>query len=117
MYSFGVVLLEIISGQQPYIISTERIHIVKWVSLKVQTGDIRNIIDPSLQGNFDINVAWKIVEVAMSCTSYNAEERITMSNVVMQLKQGLAMDEQSGLPYMSDVNSFPSYTQHSPSAR
>ena len=68
MYSFGVVLLEIISGQQPYIISAERIHIVKWVSSKVQTGDIRNIIDPSLRGNFDINVAWKIVEVAMSCT-------------------------------------------------
>ena len=46
-----------------------------------------------------------------------------MSNVVLQLKQGLAMDEsqdaleQSGPPYMSDVNSFPSYAQHSPSAR
>ena len=123
MYSFGVVLLEIISGQQPYIISAERIHNVKWVSSKVQTGDIINIIELRLQGNFDINVAWKIVEVAMSCTSDNAEERITMSNVVVQLKQGLEMDEfqnaveRSSPPWMTDVNSFPSYTQHSPSAR
>ena len=122
MYSFGVVLLEIISGLQPYIISAERIHIVKWVSSKVQTGDIRNIIDPRLHGNFDIYVAWKIVKVAMSCTSDNAEERITMSNVVVQLKQGLAMDEsqnaleQSSPPYTSEVNSFLSYTQHSSSA-
>ena len=113
--------MEIISGQQPCIISPERIHIVKWVSLKVHTSDIKNIVDPSLQGNFDINVAWKIVEVSMSCTSENAEERITMSNVVVQLKQGLAMDEsqnvleQSGPPYLSDINTS-SYAQHSPSA-
>ena len=89
--------------------------------MKVQTSDFRNIIDPSLHGNFDINVAWKIVKVAISYTSDNAEERITISNVVVQLKQGLEMDEsqnaleQSGPPYLSDVNTSPSCAQHSPS--
>ena len=83
MYSFGVVLLEIIFGHQPYIISAERIHIVKWVSLKVEPRDIRNIIDLSLQGNFGINVALKVVEAAMSCTSNNVEERTRMSILVL----------------------------------
>ena len=88
-----MVLLEILTGQPPFVISTEKTHIIKWVSLKLPAGDIRNIIDPTLQGQFNINMAWKITEVAMSCTSTNIEERISMSNVVMQLKQCLEMDD------------------------
>ncbi|CAA6667142.1 unnamed protein product [Spirodela intermedia] len=72
VYSFGIVLLEIMT---------------------VQSGDIINIIDSRLQGYFDINMAWKIIEVAMSCTSTTSEERMTMSEVVMELKQCLNINE------------------------
>ena len=89
VYSFGVVLLEILTGQPPYVVSMEKTHIVQWVALKLQEGDIGNIIDPSLEGHFDESVARKMMEVALSCTSTSAERRITMSNAVVQLKQCL----------------------------
>ncbi|CAA7404342.1 unnamed protein product [Spirodela intermedia] len=89
VYSFGIVLLEIITGQPLYQNSMEKTHIVKWIHSKVQNGDINNIIDPKLQGDFDINMAWKVVEIAMSCTSTTLEERMTMTDVMVQLKECL----------------------------
>ncbi|CAA6675608.1 unnamed protein product [Spirodela intermedia] len=71
----------------------EKTHIVKWIHSKVQNGDINNIIDPKLQGDFDINMAWKVVEIAMSCTSTTLEERMTMTDVMVQLKECLDVKE------------------------
>ncbi|CAA7404334.1 unnamed protein product [Spirodela intermedia] len=103
VYSFGIVLLEIITGQPPYQKSIEKTHIVKWVHSKVDRGDIMSIIDPRLQGDFNINMTWKIVEIAMSCTSTTLEERITMSNVVTQLKECVEVNESHNV--LGGVNS------------
>ena len=35
----------------------------------VDKGDIQNIVDPRLQGNFNVNSAWKVIEIAMACVS------------------------------------------------
>ncbi|KAJ0075964.1 hypothetical protein Patl1_33914 [Pistacia atlantica] len=37
------------------------------VILVIERGDIRNLVDPRLQGQFNDNAAWKIAEIAMSC--------------------------------------------------
>ncbi|KAH6798250.1 hypothetical protein C2S52_022804 [Perilla frutescens var. hirtella] len=56
VYSFGVVLLVVVTGQ-PAI--AEGTHITQRIAPKIRNGDIRGIVDPRLQGNYDINVAWK----------------------------------------------------------
>ncbi|XP_020528675.1 probable leucine-rich repeat receptor-like protein kinase At2g28990 [Amborella trichopoda] len=55
VYSFGIVLLELISGQPAIILEEERLHIVHWVTPKIKTGDIVSVVDPRLQGEYDIN--------------------------------------------------------------
>ena len=47
MYSFGVVLLELITGQPPAVpvTGTESIHIAHWVRQKLSMGNIENIVD------------------------------------------------------------------------
>ncbi|KAF8388901.1 hypothetical protein HHK36_025582 [Tetracentron sinense] len=46
VYSFGIVLLELITGLPAFIkTSSERIHIVQWVSPMLARGEIRNIAD------------------------------------------------------------------------
>ncbi|XP_078442895.1 putative LRR receptor-like serine/threonine-protein kinase At1g05700 [Wolffia australiana] len=107
VYSFGIVLLEILTGQPPYMGSAEKTHIVKWVRTRVEAGDINNIVDPNLHGDFEVNEAWKMVEVAMSCTAASSTERMPMGDVVMALKQCIEIN-------VPDYGIQPVYSDKSP---
>ncbi|KAG2722804.1 hypothetical protein I3760_02G143400 [Carya illinoinensis] len=90
VYSFGIILFELISGR-PAIIrgSMEDTHILKWVIPLIERGDIQNIVDPRLEGEFNTNSAWKAAEIAMSCTLPTAIQRPDMSQVSIELKECL----------------------------
>ena len=90
--SFGVVLLEINTGRPAISKTPEKVHLIKWVSSMLERGDVKNIVDPRLDGDPDINSVWKAIEVAMICVSPTSIERPTMTYVVMELKQCLAME-------------------------
>ncbi|XP_068500743.1 LRR receptor-like serine/threonine-protein kinase IOS1 [Phaseolus vulgaris] len=92
VYSFGVVLLEIITGQQVIARNEERSNIIEWVRSLVAIGDIKAIVDSRLEGDFDINSAWKAVEIAMACVSLRPNQRPIMSVVVFELKETLATE-------------------------
>ncbi|GMN67980.1 hypothetical protein TIFTF001_037039 [Ficus carica] len=93
VYSFGVVILQIITSR-PAITRTndERDHISNWVQSMVANGDIKGIVDPRLQGDFDINSVWKAVEIAMASLSPTAAKRPNMSQVVIELRECLASE-------------------------
>ncbi|KAK3220068.1 hypothetical protein Dsin_014038 [Dipteronia sinensis] len=93
VYSFGVVLLEIITSR-PVIIKgpDEHVHLSQWVSSMLAEGDIRNIVDPSLSGDFDNNSAWKVVELALACAFHSSSERPTMTEIVTELNSCLAFE-------------------------
>ena len=55
-------------------------------------GDIKSIVDTRLRGNFNINSAWKVVEIAMACVSTTSAKRPTMNQVVVELKECLASE-------------------------
>ncbi|TXG46509.1 hypothetical protein EZV62_027989 [Acer yangbiense] len=57
-----------------------------------QEGDIKNVVDPRLQGDFDMNSAWRAVEVAMACVSQTSAKRPTMNQVVIDLNESLAIE-------------------------
>ncbi|XP_022723769.1 probable LRR receptor-like serine/threonine-protein kinase At1g05700 [Durio zibethinus] len=94
VYSFGVILFELITGLPAIIrISAEdSINLLQWVSPIIQKGDIRNIVDPKLQNDFNVNTAWKAVEIAMSCVLPNSMQRPDMSHVFAELKECLALE-------------------------
>jgi len=92
VYSFGVVLLEIITSRPAIQRSQERTHISRWVSLMLAKGDIKSIVDTKLHGNFNINSAWKVVEIAMACVSPTSAKRPNMSQLVAELKESLATE-------------------------
>lgn len=94
MYSFGVVLLEIITGHPVISKSVENgnTHVSQWVSSMLDIGDVRSTVDPRLKGDFEINSVWKAVEIAMACVSSNANRRPFMNQVVMELNECLATE-------------------------
>ncbi|XP_019193335.1 PREDICTED: putative leucine-rich repeat receptor-like protein kinase At2g19210 isoform X2 [Ipomoea nil] len=89
VYSFGVVLLEIITGRNP-LGESDNIYVVKWVTTMLEdNGDIASIVDPRLVENFDINSAWKVVELGMACVEHDSANRPTMASVASELKMCL----------------------------
>ncbi|XP_023000308.1 LRR receptor-like serine/threonine-protein kinase IOS1 [Cucurbita maxima] len=94
VYSFGVTLLEMVSCK-PVISKSQgqdSVHIIKWVGSMAAQGDIMNIVDPILKGEYSMNSVRKALEVAMACVSVNAGRRPTMSQVVKELKSCLAAE-------------------------
>ncbi|WOH14556.1 hypothetical protein DCAR_0934076 [Daucus carota subsp. sativus] len=92
VFSFGVVLLAIITGRPAISRSEDGTHIVQWVESIVQDGDVKQVVDSRLEGKFDVNCAWKAVELAMTCASRTSSTRPTMNAVVIELKECLALE-------------------------
>ena len=91
VYSFGIVLLQIITGRAAIEKSLIRTHIASWIKSMISTGDVTKIVDPRLNGHFDVNSAWKILELAMDCLHDESIKRPTMNQVVSDLEHCLVL--------------------------
>ncbi|XP_057950886.1 PTI1-like tyrosine-protein kinase At3g15890 [Malania oleifera] len=91
VYSFGILLLEIISAKRPIgkLPSGAKIHILKWAAPFVRKGAFDRIVDPRLQGRFDRAQMKSAVLTAMRCTDDDPQKRPSMAEVVEWLKGGL----------------------------
>ncbi|XP_024007358.1 probable LRR receptor-like serine/threonine-protein kinase At4g20450 isoform X2 [Eutrema salsugineum] len=83
---FGIVLLEIITSLPVIHQTREKPHIVEWVGFKLTNGDIENIVDPSLGGDYSSSSMWNALELAMSCVTPSSSGRPNMSQVSGELK-------------------------------
>lgn len=92
VYSYGVVLLEILTGMQP---TDDRIpggiHIVEWVrrELRRPTARAADLLDELLRNQTDLIVQEmvQVLSVALLCVNPVPKERPTMRDVVALLKE------------------------------
>ena len=68
-------------------------YIVNWVKSMVAEGNIEKLIDPRLHGDYDINTAWKVVELALTCVDSISSKRPTINDVVTDLKSCLKAEK------------------------
>nr|XP_027126683.1 LRR receptor-like serine/threonine-protein kinase isoform X2 [Coffea arabica] len=92
VFSYGVVLLEIITGKKPVDPSfpAEHQHLIQWVRDHLKSKkDPVDIIDQKLQGHPDTQIQEMLqaLGIALLCTSNRAEDRPTMKDVVALLKE------------------------------
>ncbi|KAJ7963102.1 putative Protein kinase [Quillaja saponaria] len=94
IYSFGIVLLEMITGRKAIIrdLGPAPIHIIQWVSLNFGRMDIGRIVDPRIQGSYNISSAGKAIEIAMACVHSTAIQRPNASLVYSELKECLKIE-------------------------
>ncbi|TVU20515.1 hypothetical protein EJB05_36727, partial [Eragrostis curvula] len=93
VYSFGIVLLEVITGQPPILQHPQATHIVQWVRQRLTQGDIEDVVDKRMQGDYNVNVVWKAVDVALKCTAQEPTQRPTMTIVVACLQECIKIEE------------------------
>ncbi|CAK9200256.1 unnamed protein product [Sphagnum troendelagicum] len=122
VYGFGVVLLEIISGRMPIdstLPNRNAWNLCEWVRSNLQAGNIDKILDPIVKAsNPQIDVLWKVAEIAIQCVEPKSIHRPTMTKVVEELRaailqEGLNSSEYSqndtyGIQdeYGSQINAF-----------
>ncbi|VAH22185.1 unnamed protein product [Triticum turgidum subsp. durum] len=92
VFSFGVVLLEIITGQPHILNDPEPTSIVQWVRQRLAHGNIETVVDVRIHNDHDVNSVWKATETALKCTAQLPEQRPTMTDVVLQLQECLKLE-------------------------
>ncbi|KAJ4894860.1 putative LRR receptor-like serine/threonine-protein kinase [Raphanus sativus] len=88
VYSFGVVAMEIVSGKnntKPRG-SADHVSLINWALMLQQKGDILEIVDPMLEGDFNSKEAVRMINVALVCTNSSPSLRPTMSEAVQMLE-------------------------------
>ena len=114
VYSFGIVLLEIITGQPPVLVYPQTIHLTNWTRQKIATGSIHEVVDKRLLDQYDASSLQSVVDLAMDCVENAAINRPTMTEVVSRLKLCLPAVPRlfqlaiSGVPAISNEGNFQS---------
>ncbi|CAL4978957.1 unnamed protein product [Urochloa decumbens] len=92
--SFGVVLLELITGKPAILRDPEPTSIIQWARQRLARGDIEGVVDARLPSDdHNVNGVWKVADVALKCTAIASVQRPTMTDVVMQLQECLELEE------------------------
>ncbi|KAF3520625.1 hypothetical protein DY000_02063889 [Brassica cretica] len=92
VYSFGILLLEIITNQRVLDQTREKSHIGEWTAFMLNRGDITGIMDLNLHGDYSSHSAWRALELAMLCANPSSEKRPNMSQVAFELKECLTSE-------------------------
>ncbi|KAJ7526690.1 hypothetical protein O6H91_16G018700 [Diphasiastrum complanatum] len=89
VYSFGIVLLELLTGRGP-VMFTQDEDIVKWVKRQLQSEQVSELFDPSFLELDPESSEWEefllAVKVALLCTSPDPMDRPSMTEVVLMLE-------------------------------
>ncbi|KAG1347234.1 G-type lectin S-receptor-like serine/threonine-protein kinase [Cocos nucifera] len=88
VYSYGMMLVELISGKRNATHSADwsKIFYPSWASTKVIEGDIFSLLDHRLNGSADIEELTKVCRVACWCIQDSETHRPTMGQVVQILE-------------------------------
>lgn len=108
VYSFGIVLLEILTGRKP-VMFTQDEDIVKWVKKQLQKGQISELLEPGLLELDPESSEWEEfllgVKVGLLCTAPDPLDRPSMADIVFML-EGCRVGPE--LPSSADPTSLPS---------
>ncbi|GLJ51277.1 hypothetical protein SUGI_1090610 [Cryptomeria japonica] len=82
VYSFGMTLLEIISGR----VEESRLYFPTWASYQIQRGNIKGIVDTRIAGEANIEEVKRAAMMASLCIQDDENQRPSMGKVVKILE-------------------------------
>jgi Leucine-rich repeat (LRR) protein len=89
VYSFGVILLELVTGKEPTgpdFKEVEGGNLVGWVSQKIKKGQTADVLDPTVLSADSKPMMLQVLQIAAVCLSDNPANRPTMLKVLKFLK-------------------------------
>ncbi|KNA12348.1 hypothetical protein SOVF_126780 [Spinacia oleracea] len=97
VYSFGILLMEIISGRNPvdYSRPVGEVNLVDWLKQMVSKRNAEGVLDPKLPEKPSSRALKRVLLVALRCVDPNAQKRPKMGHIVHML-------EAEELPFRDD---------------
>ncbi|MCD7468642.1 Serine/threonine-protein kinase hsl1 [Datura stramonium] len=86
IYSFGVVILELVTGKPPVGLEYGEKDLVRWVCATLDQNGIDHVIDPKLDSSFKEEIC-KVLNIGLLCTSALPINRPSMRNVIKMLQE------------------------------
>ncbi|KAK4743652.1 hypothetical protein SAY87_009964 [Trapa incisa] len=89
IYSFGVLLLEAITGRDPvdYSRPANEVNLVEWLKMMVASRRAEDVVDPNLEVKPSMRVLKRVLLVALRCVDPEADKRPKMTQVVRMLEE------------------------------
>ncbi|KAL2634134.1 hypothetical protein R1flu_005613 [Riccia fluitans] len=86
VYAYGVVLLELITGQLAIDHTREdEYNLIEWVKKRFNTAGIVSIIDPRIEHDYSKPAFSKLADLALRCAAFSKGDRPTMKEVLAEL--------------------------------
>ena len=89
MYSFGVVMLELVTGKRPVGPELGDKDLVRWVRGTIERNGVDAVLDPRLAGESTRDEMGQVLDVALFCVSSLPINRPSMRSVVKLLLEAL----------------------------
>ncbi|KAF6159926.1 hypothetical protein GIB67_033010 [Kingdonia uniflora] len=88
IYSFGVLLLELVTGKRPNDPSFVKrgLNVVGWMNTLVKENQLVDIVDKRCV-DADVEGVESVLDIAVSCTDANPDDRPSMDNVLQMLEE------------------------------
>ncbi|XP_021609194.1 uncharacterized protein LOC110612729 isoform X1 [Manihot esculenta] len=98
IYSFGVILLELITGKQPVGHFSGHKNMVKWAKPLLSQSPLEgkdkfDFVDKKLQNKYDTEQMGRMVACVLACVDDNPERRPRMSQILDVLEGNRSLDE------------------------
>ncbi|KAK4597993.1 hypothetical protein RGQ29_015489 [Quercus rubra] len=118
VYSFGVLVMEVVSGKRNNAFSQYSYSILQMVWNLYGIGRVCEAVDPALEGQFQEEEASRLLQIGLLCVQASAELRPSMSTVVKMLSDNHDIPQPTHPPFLNSSSaeisqSRPSRTYHS----
>ncbi|XP_030447706.2 cysteine-rich receptor-like protein kinase 42 [Syzygium oleosum] len=116
VYSFGVLVLEIICGRRSSSFREEPVSLLQMVWNFYKSDNLVGAVDSCLNGDFPAQEAWNVLQIGLLCTQASAAARPSMVEVVQMLTcENVAIPEPTQPPFLNANASGPASSNRSSS--